>query len=123
MPYDLDLQRERAAENQSLFREINERIEDLAADAAFQTFVCECADTECAEGISATLEEYEAVRRDPNRFVVLAGHDIPGVEDVVAATERYVVVSKLGVGAAVAEEADPRKHPELRASARRNGRG
>jgi hypothetical protein len=123
MPYDLDLQRERAAENQSLFREVNERIEDLAADAAFQTFVCECADTECAEGIAATLEEYEAVRREPNRFLVLAGHDIPGVEDVVATTERYVVVSKLGTGAAVAAEADPRQHRELRASATRNGEG
>jgi hypothetical protein len=123
MPYDLDLQRERAAENQSLFREVNERIEDLAADAAFQTFVCECADTECAEGISATLEEYEAVRSGPNRFLVLAGHDIPGVEEVVATTERYVVVSKLGVGAAVAEEADPRQHRELRGRATRNGEG
>jgi hypothetical protein len=75
------------------------------------------------EGVSATLEEYEAVRGDPNRFLVLAGHELPGVEDVVATTERYVVVSKLGVGATVAEEADPRQHRELRASATRNGDG
>jgi hypothetical protein len=123
MANDLELRRERAAKNQSLFREVNERIEDLAADNGFVRFVCECADTECSEAIAATLEEYEAVRGDPNRFVVLAGHEIPAVEDVVAMTERYVVVSKLGIGAVVAEQADPRQHRDVRASAARDGDG
>jgi hypothetical protein len=101
--------RERAAKNQSLFREVNERIGDLARDASFSTFICECLDETCTEGISLTLEEYEHIRRDSNSFFVLHGHDVAEVEEIRERTDRYIVVSKIGAGAVVAERLDPRR--------------
>ena len=106
---ELDVQRERAAKNQSLFREVNERIEELASSASFVEFICECANEECSELVSLTRAEYERIRSGSNRFFVIAGHELPAVEQTVETTDRYLVVSKLGAGAPVAERLDPRK--------------
>ena len=38
---ELDVQREPAANNQSLFREVNERIEELSRSARFPSFICD----------------------------------------------------------------------------------
>jgi len=98
---------ERAARNQTLFREVNERLKGLAE--AFQhvsdtsSFACECADLGCTAMMDLRLSEYEAVRSHPNQFAVLPGHVYPDVEVVVAEHDRYVIVSKLGVGAEIAE--------------------
>jgi hypothetical protein len=106
---ELDLRRKRAAANESLFREVNERIEDLSANAAFTQFVCECVDEACDRRVAMTIEEYEHVRAAPNRFFVLPGHDEADVDRVIEATDRYVVVEKIGAGGEVAEELDPRR--------------
>ena len=78
----------RAARNQSLYREVNERIEDLnkrfdAALSAGATWVCECADSRCSEPMELTMGEYEELRSHPNRFAVLPGHVLEKVEHVV----------------------------------------
>ena len=104
-----DARRERAAKNQSLFREVNERIQDLSADALFTAFICECLNETCAEQVSLTLEEYEHVRAGANRFFVLPGHEIAAVERNVDVNYRFLVVSKLGAGRRLAEQLDPRK--------------
>jgi hypothetical protein len=103
-----DAQRERAAKNQSLFREVNERIEDLTPNAAFSAFICECMSETCDEQVSITVEEYEHVRSGGNRFFVLPGHWVPAVEQVVESNDRFVVVAKLGTGGQLAEQLDPR---------------
>jgi hypothetical protein len=108
---DLELQRQRAAKNQSLFREVNERIEDLASPASFSDFICECMDQGCDEQVPMTLEEYEHIRAHPNRFFVLPGHEVAIVEETVEVTDRFVVVSKLGSGASMAMQLDPRNRP------------
>jgi hypothetical protein len=108
---DLEVQRQRAAKNQSLFREVNERIEDLASPESLSNFICECMDHECVEQVPMTLEEYEHIRAHPNRFFVLAGHEDAAVEQTVEATDRFIVVSKLGSGASVAMQLDPRNRP------------
>jgi hypothetical protein len=104
--------RVRAARNQAAFREVNERLQELGgkfqAIAGSTVFACECADLSCAEQIDMTLEEYEAIRSDPNQFFVLAAHVVPDVEHTVREGEGFVVVSKIGEGAAIAAEADPR---------------
>jgi hypothetical protein len=105
---EVEGRRSRAARNQSLFREVNERIEDLNESAFFSTFVCECLDESCSESVTMTLEEYEHVRADPNLFLVRPGHEASGIEQVREVTERYVLVSKLGAGAHVAAALDPR---------------
>jgi len=62
----------RAARNQSLFREINERIEALNEGFGLilpmGAWICGCADDACAEVMEMTLDEYEAIRRYANRF-------------------------------------------------------
>ena len=105
---ELDLQRERAAKNESLFREVNERIEDLATPASFSQFVCECLDDRCDERVSLTIEEYEYIRSGGNRFFVLPGHTDPEVDEILESSDRYLVVRKRGAGEAVAKELDPR---------------
>ena len=108
---ELDERRARAAKNQSLFREVNERIEELRPSSLFAEFICECLDEACTEQVSLSVEEYETVRSDPNQFFVLPGHQVAAVEDVVATTDRYLVVSKLGAGKRVALKLDPRQRP------------
>lgn len=99
--------------NEALFREINERIEDvgtaLAPDDVPMEFLCECDDQDCVEKVSATRAEYEAIRAVATHFVVLPGHENPGVEHVVQETERFLVVEKEGEAGREAEEDNPRK--------------
>ena len=99
--------------NEALFREVNERIEDvgtaLAPDDVPIEFLCECDDRDCVEKVSATRSEYEAIRAVATNFVVLPGHEDPGVEHVVQQTERFLVVEKEGQAAHEAEESDPRE--------------
>jgi hypothetical protein len=106
---ELDLRRERAARNENLFREVNERIEDLASTASFTQFICECYDETCDDRVSMTVQEYEHVRADGNRFFVVPGHNGKDVDEVVEATDRYIIVRKIGTGADVAERLDPRR--------------
>jgi hypothetical protein len=106
----------RAARNQSLYRSINEKVMPLneafssAADVEPE-WICECADQACVAPMYMTFSEYEGLRSRPNRFAVLHGHVDAKVERVVEETENYVVVEKLGPGAAVAVETDPRSAP------------
>jgi len=39
---------QRAADNENLFRRVNERVEELSSGLRTLTLVCECADTGCA---------------------------------------------------------------------------
>jgi len=103
----------RAARNQTLYRLVNEKIESVneAFTEALQMegeWVCECADQACTEPMQMTLNEYEELRRHSNRFAVLPGHVYPDVEEVVGETDRYVLVEKIGKGADIAIETDPR---------------
>ena len=105
----------RAARNQALYREINERVE--AINAAFDSvlplgdWICECADNTCMERLSLTHEEYETLRASGRRFAVRPhdDHVVAEVEDIVERNERYWVVEKKGVAAEIAEEVDPRR--------------
>lgn len=107
-----DARRERAGRNESLFREVNERVEEIAnsfgADTNTIRFICECAGTDCAETIQMTVNEYEALRSVPERFAIADGHQIPDVERTVEKSTRYVIVEKIGAGEEVAKDLDPR---------------
>lgn len=103
-PEELDVQRERAAKNQSLFRAVNETIDELSASTSPTRFICECAET-----VSLSREEYERIRSDSNRFFVVTGHELPEVDEVTGSVDGYLVVAKLGVGGDLAERLDPRR--------------
>lgn len=107
---------ERLAKNEALFREVNERVAEVATsfiEAETQSepieFACECGQADCTEPIAMTLVEYEAVRAEPTRFVVVPGHEQPEIETVVERHPTYLVVEKRDPDAQeVARETDPR---------------
>jgi hypothetical protein len=99
--------------NEAVFRELNERIENLAETFGIEDqqldLVCECGDGTCTERITMTRNEYEDLRSDPTHFAVFPGHEQPGVERFVARRGTYDVVRKReGIPAAIAEQTDPR---------------
>ncbi|HEX8205263.1 MAG TPA: hypothetical protein VF587_04295 [Solirubrobacteraceae bacterium] len=109
----MDERARRIADNESRFREINERLrEDLRAlpeDDERIGFVCECGRVDCAERVSLTLAEYETVRASSLDFFVVPGHNAPHVEDVVDVNERFARVRKHPEAAARVRETDPRR--------------
>lgn len=103
----------RVGENEALFRVVNERIESLniafAAITETMDVVCECGNIDCAERVVLGISDYERVREDPTHFVLVPGHELPGVESVIETGEGFVVVEKRGgLAAEVARETDPR---------------
>ncbi|MGN6431930.1 MAG: hypothetical protein ACTHNB_14555 [Gaiellaceae bacterium] len=107
----------RRARNEAVFREVNERIEDATAallEARVQqqeerlSLVCECGMEQCAEPIEATVAEYEAVRTNPRRFLVVPGHEHTDTARVVERNSGFVAVEKLDEAGEVAIEHDPR---------------
>lgn len=62
------------------YREVNERI--IRLNQVFESpegdFLCECANSRCAERLRLTLDEYDAIRADPRRFLMAAGHEPRG---------------------------------------------
>lgn len=104
---------ERVGRNEVLFRQINERLEELQEPYSVlveeAAFICECGDTSCAAHITMSLREYEELRADPLLFAVIPGHEIPDVERIVERRDGYDVVRKrAGPPAELASEADPR---------------
>src|SRR5919199_3991240 len=95
---------ERTARNESLFREVNDRIEELsenveaqgiAPDGGVVEFHCECGREGCTERVRMTIAEYQRVRADNDRFALAPGHETTEMEAVVGRSERYLVVDKL----------------------------
>jgi len=99
--------------NESVFRGVNEELEALALRFGQQAepldLVCECAGPECDQRIRVSHGEYEHVRSDPVLFMVVPGHELPDVEDVVRRADGYDVIRKRpGTPAAVARATDTR---------------
>ena len=103
-----DSRAEKGAHNQALLREVNERIEQVAADAACPEFLCECADTNCVETIELSIAEYKSIRSSPLRFPIKPGHDYPEFERVVEEREHYAIVEKTGEAGRIVKKLDPR---------------
>jgi len=109
---DGGIQAVKAARNQALWREVNERIRLVAETSEHMEFLCECADLECTETLNLTVGEYEHIRSSSVRFPIALGHDFPEFENVVEENDRYAIVQKKGVAAAEAGKLDPRSRAE-----------
>jgi hypothetical protein len=103
----------RVGQNEALYRQVNERIEDT--NEAFGTItgdfaiICECGNLKCMEQLSVPCDLYERTRANPTRFIVKPGHEEQDVEMVVEAEEGYSVVEKGQLAARrVAQESNPR---------------
>jgi hypothetical protein len=101
---------ERLARNQVLFREVNERLAEVAdAHSTVPTeFCCECSLIDCDQMIELERSEYEGIRSFSNLFVIAPGHETPEVERNVEENGRFTLVEKT-IGAQLAIDTDPRK--------------
>ena len=73
--------------------------------------------------------DYERVRSDSSRFVIVPGHEVPDVETVIERNEGWAIVEKAPEVTGIVEELDPRtdgsyyaasggaRRPAVRASA------
>ena len=101
--------------NEAVFREINERIEEVHKRFALRErepleVVCECDRAACIRRLLVSIDVYERVRSDSACFFVAPGHEDPSVEDVVDSGGNYVIVRKRpGEPRETAEETDPRR--------------
>jgi hypothetical protein len=109
----MDERAKRIGQNEVVFREVNERLRELGEGFSLVSdeaeFVCECGNGACAERVTMSLAEYESIRSNPKRFLIMPGHETPEFEKVIEDTERYLVVEKLPGGpAGMAIRDDPR---------------
>ena len=91
----------RAAQNEQLFRAVNEQIRKMTdrfrAQLAEIDIVCECANMSCVGTIRIDAGEFANVERAEATFLVLPGHEDESVERVVRREQGYVVVWKAAI--------------------------
>jgi len=94
---------ELVAHNELVFRRANERLrEDWRrfgiGDEEKGLFLCECGDVTCKQPVRVRLADYETVRADSAAFLLIPGHEDEAIEsvvdDLIAATDGFVVVRK-----------------------------
>jgi len=105
---------ERIGMNEAVFRDVNERIQEVASAFDMSTepldLICECGSANCVDRIALAPSEYEQLRADPRMFAVAPGHVTPDVEKVVEERKGYDIVQKFeGTPAEIARQTDPRR--------------
>jgi hypothetical protein len=90
------------AENEAVFRKVNEH--HVAGRPAAETFeiFCECADTGCSDRILVPNETYERARQQPTDFLLKAEHVKSEFEIVIESYDDFVLARKMGEAAVVA---------------------
>jgi hypothetical protein len=119
----MDARLKRKARNEALIREVNERIAEVdkaadegnvAPEQALFEFLCECGGEDsqlgCEERVQMTIQEYEEVRSQDDRFAVHPGHENEALEWVARRNERVVIVDKRSEAEPLVED-DPRGAP------------
>jgi len=101
----------RLAENEVFFRQSNEKVgkgmkelEDIAKEEKQGDwmqeannpvpFYCECSDENCRRRITFSPHAYRELHQNSSQFVILPGHHVPEVEQIVQKTKAYMVVEK-----------------------------
>ena len=105
----VDERTRRVAENENLFRQVNEHVVAGGRRPA-ETFeiVCECEDLSCMDHLRVTTEAYQRARREPTDFLLKPGHAKPEFETVIESHEDFELVRKTGAAAVLAKQLDPR---------------
>ena len=106
----MDERARRVAENEILFRQVNERVRSIAGASPAGTveIICECGQTSCMDRIRVTAESYERTRSAPADFLLKPGHDKQEFEKVIETHEEFVLVRKVGEAGELAKKRDPR---------------
>ena len=92
----LDTTRVDGVGHQAFFRDVNDRIAGLSRRLAGKTqYVCECREAQCTAPVSLSIDEYDAIRTDPQCFFVHPSHGEDDLEGLVASNEHYAVVRRI----------------------------
>ena len=83
----------RAAQNEHLFRRLNEQIHKLDGNSGVGRLdaVCECGDEHCFAHVAIPLVAYVEVRRHLRRFIVAPGHESHG-DAIIGSGEGFVLL-------------------------------
>lgn len=104
----------RMAENQVVFRKMNEqaksfidelsriadddkRMDDMRHDGQALQFYCECSDENCRKRIAMTPDVYDDIHSQPDQFTILPGHNVPAIESTIAEYPSFIVVQKFSI--------------------------
>jgi hypothetical protein len=109
----MDERERRLGMNEAVFREVNERVEEIQETQETNTgllhIVCECSAVSCTERLSVPISEYERVRSDATHFLLQVGHEDPTVERMIENRGTYIIVEKEGMDVEeIAQATDPR---------------
>ena len=91
--FDAMSREERVLQTEEFFRDVNEVIARTGA-ASGCSFRCECANPFCNATFEMDGENLKTLHATPGYYVILAGHDIPELEDVVQRQSGYAIVRK-----------------------------
>ena len=83
----MDARELRLAQNETIFREINERVRD----------------------VELTTADYERVRADGARFFIFPGHELPEIEHILERHDGWSLIEKKGDAAEYTRDVDPRE--------------
>jgi hypothetical protein len=97
-----DLSKKRRAENEKLFRDINDQLKRAVKrmvtpgeeDRVLMEFYCECADRGCQERINMTIQQFQAIENRHRLFVIKPGHAQPDIETVIDKHSKFLLVEK-----------------------------
>jgi hypothetical protein len=94
--------------NEALGRKINDLIRRRVGPEPDNKIrvVCECADSDCDELIELTVRQYEYLRRNDSRFVVIVGHESRSLERIVGGEGPWLIVQKTREARRYVEEMD-----------------
>lgn len=101
----------RMAENEVIFRDENKKVQKgfnavnkiateenephlKLKDDQLLHFYCECSDNSCRQRIKVSLQTYNKVHESPYHFMIISGHDVAKIEDVILKEADYWVVKK-----------------------------
>jgi hypothetical protein len=106
-----DERQRRLARNEAVRRQVNEGIERgqwPGEENQLVGFRCECSQLGCNSLLRVTVADYEYVRSNPLRFMMIPGHEVPSVETIVEERDGWVIAEKHSEGGDVARETDTR---------------
>jgi hypothetical protein len=109
----MDFREQRLGVNESVFREVNERLEGLAEHFSRNQdepldLICECKNAACIQRIEMSRAAYTALRTEDTHFALYPGHAEPTIERVISSHPGYEVVAKVGPAANVARNLSSR---------------
>jgi hypothetical protein len=87
---------ERISRTEEFFRQVNEAIAEMYDGDG--EFVCECGNPNCSETLELSKDDLRLLHARRDHYVVIPGHQILDVDEVVAEREGSLIVRKLRGG-------------------------